>query len=64
MHQTVHLFWRIMALARAIGSSELDADVVLALLGVKVVMGRKEPTELIVLEGRMGVVLVLEEGEG
>ena len=64
MHQTVHLFWRIMALARAIGSSELDADGVLALLGVKVVTGTKEPTELTVLEGTMGVVLVLEEEEG
>ena len=60
MHHTVHLFWRIIALARAIGSSELDADVVLALLGVKVVMGTDEPTELTVLEGVMVVVLVLE----
>ena len=59
MHHTVHLFWRIIALARATGSSELDADVVLALLGVKVVMGTDEPTELTVLEGVMVVVLVL-----
>ena len=63
MHHTVHLFWRIIALARAIGSSELDADVVLARLGVKVVMGTDDPTELAVLEGMKGVVLVLEEEE-
>ena len=53
-----------MTLAREIGSSGLDADVVLAVLGVKVVAGTKEPTELTVLEGTMGVVLVLEEEEG
>ena len=61
MHHTVHLFWRIIALARAIGSSELDADVLLALLGVKVVMGADDPTELTVLEGMIGMVLVLDE---
>lgn len=42
-----------MTLAREIGSSELDADVVLALLGEKVVM-------LTVFEGAMGGLLVLE----
>lgn len=52
-----------MALARAIGLSELDADVVVALDGVEVVMGTDELTELTVFEGTMGVVLVLKEGE-
>ena len=64
MHQTVHPFWRIIALARAIGLSELDTDVVLALLGVKVVTGTEEPTELTLLESTMGVVLISEEEEG
>ena len=63
MHHTVHLFWRIIALARAIGLSELDADVVLTLVGVEVVMGTDELTELTVLEGTMGVMLVSEEEE-
>ena len=63
MHHTVHLFWLMITLARAIGLSELDADVVLALVGVEVVMGTDELTELTVLEGTMGVRLVSEEEE-
>ena len=60
MHQRVHRFWRIISLARAIGSSELDDDVVLAMIGAKVVMGIDELIELSVVEGTMGVVLVIE----
>lgn len=59
MHHRVHLFWRMMALARAIGLSELDADVVIALVGVEVVVGTDEITELTVFEGIISVVLVL-----
>ena len=49
----------MMALARAIGLSELDADVVIALVGVEVVVGTDEITELTVFEGIISVVLVL-----
>ena len=58
MHHRVHLFWRMIALARAIGLSELDVDVVLALVGVEVVTGIYELTELTVFEGTMGMVLI------
>lgn len=59
----VNLFWRIIALASAIGSPELGANVVLALFNVGVVKVLEESAEgLLEVEGKRRIVL--EEGLG